>query len=53
MGRGMTLTKEMYRKMGRKTEVQTKSHHHTTVRGGRVLPYSSERMDPRSHVRFS
>ncbi len=51
MGRGITLTKDMYKRMGKKAVVRAQSH--ATAKGGKILPYTSDRMDPRSHVRFS
>lgn len=50
MGRGITLTKEMYKKMGKKVEVSVQSR--ANAKGHRLLVYTSERIDPRSHVRF-
>lgn len=50
MGRGITLTKDMYKKMGKKAEVRAQSR--ATAKGDRLLAYTSERIDPRSHVRF-
>lgn len=50
MGRGITLTKDMYKKMGKKVEVRAQSHF--AAKSGRLLPYTSERIDPRSHVRY-
>ena len=51
MGKGITLTKEILRKMG-----QRKEPNNTTgcckIRGEKILPYSSERIDPKNHVRF-
>ena len=51
MGKGIILTKEILRKMG-----QRKEPNDTTgcckIRGGRILSYSSERIDPKNHVRF-
>lgn len=50
MGRGITLTKDMYKRMGKQVEVRAQSH--AAQKGGKLLPYTSERIDPRIHVRF-
>lgn len=45
MGKEVILTKEILRKMGQKKEP-------SKVIRGKILPYSSERLDTKSHVRF-
>lgn len=52
MGKGITLTRDMYKRMGRKTK-QMQLRGLSMGKGGRILPHTSNRMDPRSHVRFS
>lgn len=52
MGKGITLTRDMYKRMGRKTK-QMQQRGLSVGKGGRILPHTSNRMDPRSHVRFS
>ena len=49
MGRRITLTKEMHKKMG-KTGARAQSR--VVSKGGRPLSYASERIDPRNHVRI-
>lgn len=51
LGKGITLTKEMYRRMGKKVVVHEQSD--KTAKGGKIFSYASARMDPRNHVRFS
>lgn len=46
MGKGIILTKDILRKMGQKKKSETSS------KGGQILTYTSERLDPKNHVRF-
>lgn len=51
MGRGITLTKEMYKRMGKSASVRAQQH--SAPKSQQNIPYASDRIDPRRHVRFS
>ena len=55
LGRGITLTREMYRRMGEGARQRDRGGYGRALRsrGLTIIPYASRRTDPRSHVRFS
>lgn len=50
MGKPMTLTKEMYKRIGQATAANKNGSQ--LPRRGKLLPYTTDRLDPRNHIRF-